>query len=160
MKQMLRQALGWLDQIENILIAVLAVTLVFLAGLQVVLRLTNEGLVWLDPLLRVLVIWAGLLGAVAAARSDRHINLDVIGRLLSGRALVVTRLVTMLFAALVCAVLIKSSLGLIQIDRESANMLTANVPMWWAELILPVAFSLLTLRFIISAFTPEQPQSR
>ena len=160
MKQMWRQALGWLDRIENILIAVLAVTLVFLAGLQVVLRLTNEGLVWLDPLLRVLVIWAGLLGAVAAARADRHINLDVIGRLLSGRALAVTRLITMLFAALVCAVLIKSSLGLIQIDRESANMLTATVPMWWAELILPLAFSLLTLRFIISAFTAEQPQSR
>jgi TRAP-type C4-dicarboxylate transport system permease small subunit len=114
-------------------------------------------LVWLDPLLRVLVIWAGLLGAVAAARYDKHIKFDVVGRLLHGRALAIVRGITLSFTAIVCAVMVKASLGLIEVDRESLTELSTGVPMWWAELILPVAFGLLALRFALRAFaTPEE----
>lgn len=155
----LRRALGWLDAVENVLIAVLAICLVVLAGAQIVLRLSNNGLVWLDPLLRVLVIWAGLLGAVAAARYDKHIKFDVVGRLLHGRALAIVRGITLSFTAIVCAVMVKASLGLIEVDRESLTELSTGVPMWWAELILPVAFGLLALRFALRAFSPPEEQT-
>jgi TRAP-type C4-dicarboxylate transport system permease small subunit len=153
----LRRALGWLDALENGLIAVLAIGLVLLAGTQIVLRLSNHGLVWLDPVLRVLVIWAALLGAVAAARYDKHIKFDVVGRLLRGRALASARAVTLGFAALVSAMMVKASLSLIEVDRESAAELFTGAPMWWAELILPVAFSLLAFRFTLSAFSVAEP---
>lgn len=153
----IRSALGWLDAIENFLIALLAIALVLLAGTQIVLRLSNHGIVWLDPVLRVLVLWAGLLGAVAAARYDKHIKFDVVGRLLTGRALAITRAITLGFASLVCVMMVKSSLGLIEVDRESATELFTGVPTWWAELILPIAFSLLALRFAISALDSSEP---
>jgi TRAP-type C4-dicarboxylate transport system permease small subunit len=142
-----------------VLIAVLAISLVVLAGAQIVLRLSNHGLVWLDPLLRVLVIWAGLLGAVAAARYDKHIKFDVVGRLLHGRALAIVRAITLSFAAVVCAMMVKASMGLIEVDRESLTELSTGVPMWWAELILPVAFGLLALRFALRAFSPPEEQT-
>jgi TRAP-type C4-dicarboxylate transport system permease small subunit len=148
------RALGWLDAVENALIALFAIALVLLAGTQIVLRLSNHGLVWLDPVLRVLVIWAALLGAVAAARHDKHIKFDVVGRLLRGRALMATRIVTMLFASAICMLMVKSSLSLIELDRDSGAELFGSVPMWWAELILPVAFGLLALRFFLRAFSP------
>ncbi len=153
-----RRVLDWLDALENALIALLALSLVVLAGAQIVMRLADQGLVWLDPVLRVLVLWVGLLGAVAAARKDKHINLDVIGRLLSGRALVAARFLTMWFAAAVCVLLVKSSLSLIALDRESGTTVLTGIPMWWAELILPVAFSLLALRFLLRSWVPEQTQ--
>jgi len=156
----LRRALAWLDAVENWLIALLAISLVLLAGTQIVLRLSSQGLVWLDPVLRVLVIWGALLGAVAAARHDKHIKFDVVGRLLKGRALAVTRGVTMIFAALVSVLMLKASLGLISVDRESATELFSGVPMWWAEVILPVAFGLLALRFALRAFAPEERIAR
>lgn len=153
---LLRRALGWLDTIENVLIATLALSLVVLAGMQIVLRLSNHGLVWLDPLMRVLVIWAGLLGAVAAARYDKHIKFDVIGRLLTGRALTAVRALTLSFAVVICVVMVKASFGLIEVDRESLTELSEGVPMWWAELILPIAFSLLALRFTLSIFSKPE----
>jgi TRAP-type C4-dicarboxylate transport system permease small subunit len=155
----LRRAVGWLDAVENFLIALLAIALVLLAGAQIVLRLSNHGLVWLDPALRVLVIWAGLLGAVAAARYDKHIKFDVVGRLLHGRALAIVRAVTLSFAALVCVMMARASLGLIEVDRESMTELSTGVPMWWAELILPVAFALLALRFLMRAFSAPIEQA-
>ncbi len=155
----LRSALTWLDRLENLLIAILAIALVVLAGAQIALRLSNHGLVWLDPVLRVLVIWAGLLGAVAAARHDKHIKFDIVGRLLKGRALILCRAITLGFASLVCLLMLKSSLGLIDVDRESATELFAGVPLWWAELILPVAFGLLALRFALNACSPPEPET-
>lgn len=155
----LRRALGWLDATENFLIALFAICLVLLAGAQILLRLSNHGLVWLDPALRVLVIWAGLLGAVAAARYDKHIKFDVVGRLLHGRSLAIVRGITLSFASLVSLLMARASLGLIAVDRESMTELSSGVPMWWAELILPVAFTLLALRFAMRAFSPSSESS-
>lgn len=151
MKDLAVRGLQWLNAVENWLLVGLALAMVILAGLQIVLRLANQGLIWLDPLLRVLVLWIGLLGAVAAARYDKHISLDVVGRLLHGRALQISRLFTLGFAALISALMVKASIGLIALDRESGTTIFASVPMWWVELALPVAFLLLTLRFLLRA---------
>lgn len=157
MKAWAARAAGIVNTVENWLIAALALALVLLSGVQIALRLLDHGLVWLDPLLRVLVIWVALLGAVAAARYDKHISLDVISRLAHGKLLRVARVIAFGFAALVALLLLRASLGLIQVDRESATMLFGSVPTWWAELILPVAFGLLALRFVIRAFaTPAR----
>lgn len=153
MKGAAGRVLAFINTLEIWLIATLAIALVLLSGLQIVLRLLEHGLVWLDPLLRVLVIWVALLGAVAAAGLDKHINLDIVGRLLKGKALRAARIVAFGFAALMSLVMLRASLGLIAVDRESATMLMDQVPTWWAELILPVAFGLLALRFAIRAFS-------
>ena len=157
MRSGVARVLGVVNTIENWLIALLALALVLLSGLQIVLRLLEHGLVWLDPLLRVLVIWVALLGAVAAARQDKHISLDLIGRLLHGRGVRVARVFAFGFAALAACTLLRASLGLIEMDRESGTTLFGTVPTWWAELILPVAFGLLALRFVLRAFAaPER----
>ena len=131
-----------------------------LAGVQIVLRLLDHGLIWLDPLLRVLVIWVALLGAVAAARSDKHISLDVVGKLLHGKALRVARVFAFGFASVMSLVMLRASLGLIELDRESATTLFGSVPAWWAELILPIAFTLLSLRFALRAFAVPVREDR
>lgn len=154
MKPWAARVAGLISTLENWLIAIFALALVLLSGLQIVLRLLDHGLVWLDPLLRVLVIWVALLGAVAAARMDKHISLEIVGKLLHGRALRVARAIAFSFAAVVCLVMLRASLGLIEVDRESGTMLHEQVPTWWAELILPLAFGLLALRFFVRAFSP------
>ncbi|MGD9583081.1 MAG: TRAP transporter small permease [Lysobacterales bacterium] len=150
--------LVWLNRLENGLIAILALMLVLLSGAQVLLRLGNQGIVWLDPLLRVLVLWLAMLGALAAARGDKHISLDVLGRVLHGPARRVARLFAFGFAAVVSAMLAEASLGLIEVDREAGTLLFNTVPGWWAEIILPLAFGLLALRFALRAvLTGEEP---
>ncbi|AVP98725.1 TRAP transporter small permease [Ahniella affigens] len=159
---MIQRVLKILEQIENTAMAVLALVLIFAAAAQVVLRLFDVGVVWLDPVLRALVMWIAMLGALAATRHDKHINLDALTRLLSGWSLRAARLLTLLFAAAICVVLANASYGLVQLDRESMTPLVNDIPAWWVEVILPVGFGLMALRFALRAFVlpaPSQPEA-
>ena len=68
MSQTAARALSWLHGFENALITVLVLLLVLLAGAQIVLRNAfGTSISWADPLLRALVLWTALLGALHEA---------------------------------------------------------------------------------------------
>jgi TRAP-type C4-dicarboxylate transport system permease small subunit len=70
---------GLLTLIEDYALVALVGLLVVFAGLQIVLRLFFEsGIVWADALLRHLVLWTAMLGAMTAARENKHLAIDAI----------------------------------------------------------------------------------
>ncbi|HJT99326.1 MAG TPA: TRAP transporter small permease subunit, partial [Rhodanobacteraceae bacterium] len=92
------------ERIETTLIATLVLAMVLLAGAQIVLRnLFETGFAWADPLLRAMVLWAAMLGALAAARDDKHIGLDLLTHFLHGRTRRIVRAIALVFAAGICA---------------------------------------------------------
>ncbi len=150
--------LGWLHAFENGVLVLLVLTLVVLAATQIMARFFfDSGWVWIDPATRALVLWTAMLGAVAAARDERHINLDAITRLLKGPWLRLARFVTFAFAAVVCGFIAYYSVGLVQLDRESGTMAFAKVPAWMVELIMPTGFGLLALRFALRSLIKPAP---
>lgn len=161
-------ALRWLHRVETGLVALLVLAMVLLAGAQIVLRnFFDTGLAWLDPVLRAMVLWAAMFGALAAAREDKHIGIDFLAHFVHGRARRVMRCVTLLFAAGICALMAWHGYGLVQLDYGSA-VDVGGIPGWIVEAILPVGFGLLALRFVLRAFaiphgdalpvlTPELP---
>lgn len=148
------RALAWLERVENIALALLALSLILLASAQVFLRMLGEGLIWLDPLLRALVMWTAMLGAIAATRRDKHINLDALTRTWTGLRLRIARFLAFGFGAAICVVLADASYELVKLDRESATLLIDGIPAWWTETILPVGFALMAFRFALRAFAP------
>lgn len=149
--------LRWLDRIENALIAVLVLAMVLLAGAQILLRnLFETGIEWADPLLRALVLWTAMLGALAAARDDKHIGLDLVAHFVHGRAKRVLRVITLVFAAAISAAMAWYGANLVMLDYGSGTNAFANVPSWCVELILPAGFALLALRLAIRAFLPAR----
>ncbi len=156
-----QRALVWIQRIENALLAVLVLILVVLAGTQIVLRdFFDTGISWADPLMRSLVLWTGMLGALAAVRDDKHIALDVLQRYLSPKAQRVARVVTLGFAAVVCVVVAYYCYTMLAIDLAESNQTGAvtKVPAWLPESILPVGFDLMALRFALRAFaSPAHP---
>ena len=135
---------------------VLVLVLVVLAGAQIVLRdFFDTGIAWADPLMRSLVLWTGMLGALAAVRDDKHIALDVLQRFLSPKAQRAARIVTLGFTAAVCAVdgVLRLSTAWRSISAESAQAgVVSNVPAWLPEAILPIGFGLMAMRFALRAF--------
>ena len=128
------------------MVAVLA-AMILLAVAQIALRnLAGGGLLWGDALLRLLVLWLGMLGAAAATRDDRQITIDVLSRFLSPRLKGVSRILTNLFTAAVCSVLTWHGWRLVQMDLEAGVTAFASVPAWVCELVLPVGFGLIALR--------------
>lgn len=150
----------WLRRLEDWLLALLVLALVGLAGAQIVLRIFFEtGLSWADPFARTLVLWTGMLGALAAVRDERHIALDLLQKFLSPHAQRGVRFVTFGFAALICATMAWYSVSLVTIDyaeglQASGGSAWAAIRACLAETILPAGFALMALRFVVRAFAP------
>jgi len=144
--QVLRWA-GWFE--DGVLVALLAV-MVLLAAAQILLRdVFHAGLLWADPALRVLVLWVGMLGAVAATRDDRQITVDVVSRFLPPRWRSAARVVTDLFAAAVSGLLAWHGARLVLDERAAATTTFGELPVWVCELVLPVAFGVIAARYLL-----------
>jgi TRAP-type C4-dicarboxylate transport system permease small subunit len=145
-----------IERVETATIAVLVLAMVVLAGAQILLRnLFETGFAWADPLLRAMVLWAAMLGALAAARDDKHIGLDLLTHFLHGRTRRIVRTIALLFAALMCAAMAWYGGQLVALDFDGGQPVGA-VPGWIVELILPVGFALLALRLAWRAFQPPR----
>jgi TRAP-type C4-dicarboxylate transport system permease small subunit len=143
----------WLRLIEDGILAVFVLTLVGLAGTQILLRdLAHTGISWADPVMRDLVLWTGMLGALAAVRDDKHIALDVLQRFLSPMVQKIARAITQLFAAAVCAAM--AWYCWVMLRNDVGGNASGALPAWLREAILPFAFALMALRFALRAFAP------
>lgn len=149
--------LARLHRFEDWVLTLLVVGMVVLAGAQIVLRNAfDSGFSWAEPVLRALVLWSAMLGAVIATRDDQHIGLDFIARFVSGTALRVARFVALAFAAALCAAMAWHSWALVQLDREGHTEGVLGIPAWMLELILPLGFGLMALRFLIRSVLPPK----
>jgi TRAP-type C4-dicarboxylate transport system permease small subunit len=147
---------------EDALLATLVGALILLAGTQILLRMFFQwGLPWAEPLLRALVLWTALLGAMAAARENKHLALDAAAHWLKGGWLRIARFLTQAFAAVVAGVMGWYGYALIVLEREGGAEAFLGVPVWAVQLILPLAFGTMALRFaaraLRAAFDRLQP---
>jgi len=117
--------------------------------------LLPSGLVWSQTLGLVLMLWVATLGASLATYEHRHLALDLGSKLWPKKALpyaqafgnLVTTLFCLLLAVLACSS-IKGHFIDWQETSGSAGVFAAlAVPKWLAFLALPVAFSIMALRF-------------
>lgn len=137
--------------IEDLLLILILAGMILLAGSQILLRnYWDAGLAWGDPLLRVAVLWVGLLGAMAATRDNNHIKIDILYRFLPGKAKHISRVVTDLFTASVCAIIAYYATQLVIMEKQDGVMAFSNVPSWVCELIIPFGFGIMALRFYLN----------
>lgn len=139
----------WLHRFEDGVLTLLLGGMILLAASQIVLRnFFDAGFLWADPLLRILVLWLGLVGAVAATRDRRHINIDILSRFMSGRWVEAAQVLSDIFAAAVCALVAWYSFDFVRGEAEYGLRGLANLPVWWFEAIIPLAFGVMALRFL------------
>jgi len=138
--------------LEDGLLVVMLAGLIVLAATQIALRnLLDTSLLWADPAVRVVVLWVGMIGAMVATRFDKQISVDVVSRFLPGRWKAAARVVTDLFTAGVSLALAWHSARLLLGDRAEGVTVFASVPLWVCELVLPVAFGVIGIRYLAYA---------
>ncbi|MGH8530957.1 MAG: TRAP transporter small permease [Nevskiales bacterium] len=150
-----KRLLGVLEQVESALLVLLLGSMVVLAGTQILLRnFFDLGLVWADPLLRAMVLWAALLGGLAAARGgNRHITVDVIAHFLPPRGKAAAGLIAAAFTAALCAMLAWVSLQFVLGEYGSGVTISGLLPVWLSAAAMPLAFALMSLRFALLSLT-------
>jgi TRAP-type C4-dicarboxylate transport system permease small subunit len=140
--------LGAVAMVEDALLIVLLTGMICLAAAQILLRnVFGTGLLWADPGLRLMVLWVGMLGAMVATRQDKQITVDALSRFLPERWKAAVRVVTDLFTSGVAGFVAWHAGRLVLDDRAAGSMVFAAVPVWVCELVLPVAFGVIALRY-------------
>ncbi|MDA0336215.1 MAG: TRAP transporter small permease [bacterium] len=139
---------GLLPRLEVGLLVLLMGTLMGLAFAQILLRnLFAVTWLWADPLIRHLVLWTSLLGALLATRDNRHIRIDALLRLLPGGKGEILATVGDAIAAATCFVLTAPAVRFVIDEASFGGDAFLDVPRWIAQLIFPLVFGGMGLRF-------------
>ncbi len=132
---------------DGVLVIILGGMILLAAGQIVARNVFGFGFIWSDELLRMLVLWIAVAGAVAASRTDKHINIAVLDRFLSAKTNERIKIVVDLFTAGICALITWHSIRFVRTSYEYEDMLLGNVPAWLLQLVLPIGFGLISWRY-------------
>jgi TRAP-type C4-dicarboxylate transport system permease small subunit len=139
-----------LHRAEDALLVFLLSTMIVLASTQILLRnLFDSGFVWIDPLLRVLVLWLGLIGATVATRNNRHIRIDLLTKFFKRNTHRLIQSIVGQVSAWTCLVVAWYGFKWIHMDYVDGMTSFVGVPAWTLEIIIPATFALIGLRYLI-----------
>ena len=144
-------------RLEDGALVLALVSMLVMALTQIVLRnLFDSGFLWAESFLRILVLWIAFLGAMVATRDRNHISIDLLSRLLPTAYFMPLRIVSLLFASLLCAVAAYHSVVFISYEYEDETIAFAAVPSWLCQSIMPIGFGAMALRCFSAMFVREQ----
>lgn len=159
--------LQFFDTWERRLLCLLLGTMIILACLQIILRtFFSSGLLWADAFIRYLVLWCGLLGAVSATGQNNHIALDITGNKVPRALRPWISLVINLFCFLAAGGLTWAGWIFIQGEIAFGDSGPLSLPLWFWNSIFPLAFGLITAKYLLIFFIElqdlraQRPQGR
>lgn len=137
--------------LETSLVTICLGAMVVIVLIQIFMRnALDSGFVVGDPLVKHLVLWVTFLGAGLASKDGSHINIDLASRLLPQRMLPFVGAAINLFSAGICGVLVVASYRFLKMEHESQTTFgMTEIPVWILELIIPIGFALVAVRFAI-----------
>lgn len=137
---------------EDAVLVLILGSMIMLAAAQIILRnFFDIGFIWSDELLRLLVLWLAMAGAVAASRKDRHISIAVLDQFLPPPLLRLSKIILDLFTASVCGLLSWYSAAFAFSAYEYGDLMLGNVPAWIPQSVLPIGFALIAWRYLLFA---------
>jgi len=158
------KAENFLVKAEKAVVVLLISALVALSFMQVLLRLLfHSGVVWLDPLLRHMVLWAGLTGAALAARYSNHFALEAFVKFAPKKLHRPLEILSACFTIAASLLLFGAAFKFI---REEFTCVPPAVAFYinhfkvlggWAEIIIPAAFALIAFHAFAGLFRPDDP---
>ncbi len=150
-----------INRIEDWLLISMLAVMVILAVTQIFYRnIAGGGVTWIDPLLRMLVLWVALSGAVIASRNDNHIRIDFFAKYISGKYYFYIKRIVHAYCMIICALIAWYAIHFVQMDYQYGTEAFAGVPAWITELIIPIAFILMAFRYFLLFLSPPRPDKR
>ncbi|MBP5286492.1 MAG: TRAP transporter small permease [Elusimicrobiales bacterium] len=152
----------YIVKVEKGIVVFLIAAMVLLSFMQVLLRIIfHSGIVWLDPLLRHCVLWAGFTGAALAARYSKHFALDLCSRFAPVKMRRHLEIFVALCTSAAAGFLFYAACRFIA-DEASSGAVAFYINHFavkgcFAEFIIPVTFALVIFHCLLGIFRPEDP---
>jgi tripartite ATP-independent transporter DctM subunit len=145
----------WTDLLRKIELWAAGAALILMALLPV-LELLLRSVFRLSPpsssqYVQNLTLWVGFLGAMIASRDKKHLMLVTGVDKLPPSLRKIAELVAAVISTAVAASLAWAGLQFVRSEMNAPATIDDWLPVWVAELILPLSFAVMTLRFILQA---------
>lgn len=161
-ESILKKILKVTTKIEEIFLILLLSLIIIISLFQLIFSFFDSFLksgflvkfVWFDSLLKYSVLWIAMVAASIATSENKHINIDLIGKLTKGRFKLFVRIINNFFAAIVTSILaIISIIYIVKIEYTSTDPAPfLNIKRWILLLPIPGGFSLISIKFILKGF--------
>ena len=135
------------NRVENGLVVAALLLMGVLPLVEVASRYTGTHIPGSTVFVRQLVLWAAFLGAVVAARKGELLSLatrEILPKQFRRPAHILTSGVSLL----ICTVLVYSSVHALAVERALGATLALGIPVWVAQLVMPVGFALIGIRVV------------
>jgi tripartite ATP-independent transporter DctM subunit len=109
-------------------------------------RLLHQTIPGETAFVSTLTLWLGLLGAAIAARDGKLLTLATGEFLPKGRIAAAAHVIAGGVGAMISTILCLGGVALVRSDRAAGDMLGGGVPVWVADLALPIGFGLIAIR--------------
>jgi TRAP-type C4-dicarboxylate transport system permease small subunit len=137
-------------RIEGMTLVFALLLMIVLAFTQAILRnFFSTGVFWFEPLVRHLVLFVGFMGASLATHEKRHITVDALGKVFKQSSRHYVNILVTLVSFLICVILFWASIHFVIDTYGSGEKIHGNFPSWLAQSIMPYAFAVMALRFIL-----------
>ena len=134
---------------ENVLASLAMAGVMLLPLSEIVSRkVFHTGLPGSGPFAQALTLWVGMLGAAIAAREGKLLTLATGEFLPKGWIGTTAHLIAGFAGAAVATILALGGIALVQSNRAAGDVIALGVPVWVADLVLPVAFGLIAMRLV------------
>jgi len=141
-----------LHRFEDAVLVVFVLSVVGLQLLQIILRnFTGGGFTWSEPATQMLVLWVAWMGAARASRDGQHVAVDIIAHYTKGRVKQSVIILALLFSTAASLTAAWFCGHFVMSERVDGTRGLLNVPMWYYESIIPLALTLIGIRFLLQA---------
>lgn len=139
-------------RLERGLVTLLLVAMILLpAASTVARRLLGRDLPGSSVLAQHITLWVGFLGALLATATGRHLALSTLDLVPQGWPRRAASFFTQAVSAAVCALLAWASTELVQSEWTGFGRVAFGIRTAWSELVMPVGFAAMALRFAWNA---------
>jgi TRAP-type C4-dicarboxylate transport system permease small subunit len=150
MKAIIHKISDSIYKAESLLLTVLLLGLVFAGVIQILLRrMTAFAVPDLEITMRWVVVWLTFIGASVATRQNKHVSVDALGRLFTGKAKIILDLLVAFFSFLIVSLLSYYSWLFVMEEKEFGTTVMNNLPAWLIELVFPLGFGLIAFRLLL-----------
>lgn len=157
MQQQVSKPFRIIRRIEDALLALLLTAMIVAAAAQVVMRNVFEsGIYWNDSLVRIMVLWVAMVGAMVASRTDNHIRIDLASRFVSDRYKPYLSRLTSLFTCVVLCLFTWASFEFVRYEYIDQTIAFAKVPAWVCEVVMPIGGAVMALRYALHVIKPPK----
>ncbi|WP_248352410.1 TRAP transporter large permease [Anaeromyxobacter oryzae] len=148
-------------RVERGLVTLLLVALILLpAASTVARRFLGRDLPGSSTLAQHITLWVGFLGAMLATATGRHLALSTLDFVPPGRPRRSAAFFTTAVSAAVCALLAWASARLVYVEWSGFARVAFGIRTAWSELVMPVGFAVMAIRFALNAGNGDEPAAR